>query len=511
LLVAAAALWQQGGAPCYAGPIALDGFAYYTRWLALALGALLVLLALRPVSGSGAHECVGLILVIAAGLMLVGVAGGLVLIVVGLELISIATFVVLWRGHRDRASQEATAKYIFPSVLASAMVLCGLSFLYGASGSIRWATMSDRLAELQGSSAGFASLAVVLVSAGLGFRIAVVPFHFYAPDVFQETTHANAALLSAVPKAAGLVVLARITMAVASHVGEHAWQIALVLAVLTMTLGNVMALWQDNLRRLLAYCSIAHGGYLLIGLAAVLAPGRATGEVGPVAALLFHLGVYGLAIIGAFAVLEGLGRRGAPVESVVELAGLARTHPMAAALISVFMFSLAGLPPLAGFWGKLVLLGSAPGIREVASGAEASGAEVWPWLLGLGALGVVNVVVAAAYHVRIVGVMYFRTPLGVPKAEGGRGTWLAATLCGVLTILIGLWPGPLLRESVAAGRDKSAIARSSGASAAGGESGRKCRHPSLPRGLAWRRTYLGCSLMLYRTGVTAWCHRETRL
>lgn len=198
----------------------------------------------------------------------------------------------------------------------------------------------------------------MLTLAGLCFKIAAVPFHFYAPDVYQGTAHPNAALLSVMPKAAGLVALVRILVIAMPHMEPHSWRVVLVISVLTMTLGNVMAFWQDDLRRLLAYSSIAHSGYMLIGLAVSLATGQVAGRWSGLAALWFYLATYAAATIGSFALLEHLGRADRRIDAVEELAGLGRTRPPAAAVLAVCMFSLAGIPPLAGFWGKLLVFGS---------------------------------------------------------------------------------------------------------------------------------------------------------
>jgi NADH-quinone oxidoreductase subunit N len=219
----------------------------------------------------------------------------------------------------------------------------------------------------------------------------------------------------------------------------------LVIAILTMTFGNVMALWQENVRRLLAYSSIAHAGYILIGVAVGLAPPAAQGKWDGLSALLFYLCVYAVATIGAFAALEYLGRRDRQIEAVEELAGLGRTRPLLAVAMAVFMFSLAGIPPLAGFWGKLYVFGSAVGV-DAGNLAEGS---LWPWFLALAVVGVLNAAVAAAYYLRVVGVMYFRPPLAALSPQGGVGVWLSLTACLVLTIALGLLPGPLFHQSAA--------------------------------------------------------------
>ena len=338
-----------------------------------------MLLASRPAGTPAAPEYVGLLLLTVAGMMLVAVANELVLVFVGLELVSIPTYILLYLGRNDVASQESATKYFFLSILASAILLYGFSFLYGTTGSTDLAAIRQRLASPAAASGGLlalAKVALVMIFAGLGFRITAVPFHFYAPDVYQGTTQANAGFLSVVPKIAGFMVLLRLVAVGMTGIGPYPWRIALVLAILTMTLGNFVALWQDNVRRLLAYSSIAQAGYMLIGLAACLAaPGNPDAANGA-AALLLYLLVYAVATLGAFAALdclsgkgdrhllceapEGPSRQKVPVpfsqrqiDGIDELAGLAWTtgwtRRFLAWALALFFFSLTGVPPLAGF------------------------------------------------------------------------------------------------------------------------------------------------------------------
>ena len=480
IIEAAVVLWLIGGGTATGGPLRMDPLAYYTRWMALGLGGLLVLLASRPLNTPGVPEYVGSLILTVAGLMLVCGARELVLLFVGLELISIPTYILLYLGRRTVASQESAAKYFFLSILASAMLLYGFSFLYGATGAIELSRIGDRLAVMPAGFDMLVKVALVLILAGLSFKIAAVPFHFYAPDVYQGTTHPGAALLSVIPKAAGLVVLVRIVaMTMSPETASYAWRITLVLSVLTMSVGNVLALWQNNLRRLLAYSSIAQAGYMLIGLTVALAPAGAPGKWDGTGALLFYLCVYAAATLGTFAALEYLGRGDRSIDAVDELAGLGRTRPLVAAALGLFMFSLAGIPPLAGFWGKLVLFGSALSVDPGAAGG------LRPWFVALAVIGVLNAAVAAAYYLRIVAVMYFRTPLAAPKAQGGAGVWAAVVACAVLVIAIGVYPRPLLNESNRAGgsvvveaEDSRQDNRRDVAAVLGAEKG---RHPSLPR------------------------------
>jgi NADH-quinone oxidoreductase subunit N len=415
-------------------PIIPDALATYGRWFALAAGAVMVLMAWRPLVYGGTSEYLGSLLLIIAGLMLVASAANLVLLFVGLELISIPTYILLSLGRRDSAGQEAAAKYFYLSIFSSGIFLYGLSFLYGTSGSMQIGGVLHQ--------PGFPLLgkvAVVLVIAGLCFRVTAVPFHFYAPDVFQGTIQANAALLSVLPKAAGLLALVRLIVTAAPGTDQFAWKIVLSISIVTMTLGNLLALWQDNVRRLFAYSSVANAGYMLIGLAVGLAPGAAGGVWGGIGGTLFYLCVYAAATLGTFAVFAYLGRERQQLETVDELAGLGRTHPVMAASLAICMFSLAGLPPAAGIWGKLLLFGSALNVQSV------EGVALRPWFIALAVIGVLNAAVAAYYYLRLISLMYFRESLAAPRAEGGGGAYVAALACSLAVLVLGVYPGPLIK------------------------------------------------------------------
>lgn len=422
------------------GPVVCDGLSLFMRGLALATGMLLLLANSSPQAESDRSEYVGSLLLAVAGVMLASSANELVLVFLGLELVSIPTYILLYLARRDAASHEATAKYFFLSILASALLLYGFSFLYGLAGSMELPVIAHRLAALPADgTARLARLALVFVFAGLGFKLTAVPFHFYAPDVYQGTSNANAALLSVLPKAAGLAVLVRIVAMSMPGVGPYDWRLVAAVAVLSMTLGNILALWQDNLRRLMAYSSIAQTGYLLVGLAAGLA-GHAPAGWNGTGAAIFYLAVYVPATVGTFTALVYLGRQQRQIDSVDQLAGLGRTHPWAAAAIAVCMFSLAGIPPLAGFWGKLTVFGAA-----LAVPGQSAGASPQPWLVALAIVGVLNSVVAAAYYLRVVAVMYFRAPLATLRTEGGWGPLVATILCVAAVLLIGFYSSPLLQ------------------------------------------------------------------
>ena len=462
---AACVLWGSDPAEVTGAVILNDGLTLYVRWLALAAGALFVLLAWRPSNAGGTPEYLGSLLLTISGAMLVAGANDLVLLFLGLELVSIPTYVLLYLGRDDSEGQEATVKYFYLSILASAMLLYGFSFLYGAAGSTDLEIIHQKLAagaEGWGALLITGRIALVMIFAGLGFKIAAVPFHFYAPDVYQGTTHANAGLLSIVPKIAGLIALVRVVAVSMDGLEQYSWQIAMAMSVLTMTLGNVMALWQQNIRRMLAYSSIAHAGYMLIGLSAYMAtdPEVAVRFDGA-GALLLYLALYAAATIGTFAALSCLGRGQKQIDGVDELAGLGWTggpvRPVLAWAIAVFMFSLAGIPPLAGFWGKLSLFAAALSVEARPVEEFARDWSVGAWFVGLAVVGALNAAIAAAYYLRVVGVMFFRLPLGTPQTrEQSAGPFLATVLCLILVIVIGFSPGALINSATDASPSRTA-------------------------------------------------------
>ncbi len=456
------------------GPVVADLFGHTARWGILIAGALLVLLSDPPREERQAAEYIGSVLLIVAGLMLAAVANDLVLLFMGLELVSIPTYVVLYLGKRGPQAQEATTKYFFLSIVSSAVLLYGFSFLYGVGGSTRLDTIAAALREqyaAAGSLGPFASVALVLIFAALAFRLAAVPFHFYAPDVFQGTSNANAGLMSTLPKVAGLLVLIRLLVGAMPGIEPLAWKIALVISVLTMTLGNVVALWQSNIRRLLAYSSIAHAGYILIGLSVGLAqvaispvgePREAAGVNG-LGTALFYLAVYVAATLGTFAALAYLSTERTSVDELDELAGLGQTHPFIAGAVAVFMFSLAGIPPLAGFWGKFALFSGTIDLGAPVSGEQT---ELQQWFLALAIIGVANAAIAAAYYLRVVATMYFRSPESAAapvtadrsSARREPEPALATAIALVLVVALGIFPGRLIDVSDAAGAAVSTAA-----------------------------------------------------
>ncbi len=408
------------------------------RGLALLLGALFAVFSTQSRQQRLYPELLGLIVLMLVGLMLVCSAGDLVLLFLGLELISIPTYALLFIGRDSRQSDEATAKYFFLSILSSAMMLYGFATLYGLAGDTRLDAIQAVLRGPDGSLfPAMYPLAVGLILVGFCFKIAAVPFHFYAPDVYQSSTNLNAAILAVVPKIAGVVGMVRILVVALPHDSAFAWKLVLVLSVLSMTLGNVAALWQENMRRLMAYSSIAHAGYLMLGLAAALGatPGIDFGR-DAVAAMLFYVSVYAVASVGVFAAVAYLGDDETSFSTLTQLSGVGRKYPVIGAVIAIAMFSLAGIPPLAGFWGKFSLFRTA-----VEAGIAPDGTLNY-WFLGLCAAGGLNAAIAAGYYLRVVGALYFRAPEQEPTTlpvVGNAGAGLAALVCALVLVGVGLF------------------------------------------------------------------------
>jgi NADH-quinone oxidoreductase subunit N len=468
-------------ATVFASPVQHTNLALLFKVIALAGGAVLLLFSWDEVPADHTAEYHGCLLLIVAGMCLTGTANDLITLFLALELVSIPTYVMLYLPRADGPAQEAAMKYFLLSIFSSGLLLFGFSYLYGVCGTTNLPALAEALVKGRGDLAeaargpapwqGLAVVALVMVVAGLGFRITAVPFHFYAPDVYQGTTTGMAALLAFAPKVAGFAALLRVLGFVAAPagmseavlrtapgliLGEQVPVLLWIMAAVTMSLGNILALLQDNVRRLLAYSSVAHAGYMLIGLTVAPRVLGAPGEaVGGVEALLFYLVAYGAMTVGAFAVLHYVSTPGRRVETVDDLAGLGRSHPGVALVMALFLFSLIGIPLTAGFVGKFLLFFEALGVsRADLAGAsdearnQAAGlARLYVWLA---VIGVLNAAVGAWYYLRIAAVMYLREPLQPLRATRAWSARAAIGACAVLTLALGVYPGALLKAVQAA-------------------------------------------------------------
>jgi NADH-quinone oxidoreductase subunit N len=482
LAAAAVALWltprpgfdtaDAANATLYASPLLFDQFAQLIRWLSVLGGAVLVLLSWDEVPDSEAADYHGCVLVIVAGMCLTGSANELVTLFLALELTSIPTYVLLYLPRVDAPAQEAAMKYFLLSVVSSGLLLFGFSYLYGLGGTTNLPALAEALrTDRQGLPLpSVAVVALVMVVAGLGFRMTAVPFHFYAPDVYQGTTTAAAGLLSFVPKVVGFTALFRVlgllyhapaapgaTNVLLEASASQPWRILSsqapvllwIMAAVTMSLGNVLALLQDNLKRILAYSSVAHAGYMLVGVAVALAPRLGAGgtvPVGGVESVLFYLIGYGAMTVGAFAVLSYLSTRDRPVETVEDVAGLAQTHPGTALLLALFLFSLIGMPLTVGFAGKFLIFFGAMDLPSAPDNAAALEQAKLFRILAL--IGMLNAAVGAWYYLRIAAVMYLRpAPVQPLEKARPRPVLLAVWACALFTLAAGIYPWPLLDVS----------------------------------------------------------------
>jgi NADH-quinone oxidoreductase subunit N len=417
-LLVALTRWGTGGRG-FRDMIVLDNYALFFHVVICYAAALIVLLSVDYLRRSGVEtgEYYALVLFSTSGMLLLASAGDLIVVFLAIELMSLSLYVLAGLFKRRREAGEASMKYFLLGVFASAFLLYGIALLYGATGT----TNFDRLAAAVSADPRDP---LVLIGAGLllvgfGFKISSVPFHMWAPDVYEGAPTSVTALIATGSKAAVFGALIRL-LAAGLRAAQPEWTVLLwVLAALTMTVGNVVAIAQSNLKRLLAYSSIAHVGYMLVGLVA----GGATGA----GAILFYLLAYTFTTAGTFGVITLCERAGEEAVEVRDYAGLGRRHPLLALALSLFLLSLVGIPPLAGFVGKFYLFGSA--IRA--------------GFVVLAVIAVLNSAVAAYYYLRVIVYMYMRDADGsaaalAPSFAGGLA--LAIALIGI--VVLGLRPAP---------------------------------------------------------------------
>jgi proton-translocating NADH-quinone oxidoreductase chain N len=415
--------------------LALDPFALFFKALAIIGVAVVILTAIPYLPGRTPYrgEFYALLLTVALAICLAASAANLIMLYLAMEFLSITSYVLAGFLRQDRKSGEAALKYFLYGATASAVMLYGMSLLYGAAGTT----------DLNGIAAAFAgparaqlgllgAPAIVLLMAGFGFKASLVPFHQWAPDTYEGAPTPITAFLSTASKATGFAVLIRVFLSALPAL-QSQWSALLVaVAMVTMTVGNLTALRQTNIKRLLAYSSIAQAGYILIGAAAVAGTGLAALGTAPIFnginGVLIYLFAYLFTNVGAFAVVTAIETAIGQTE-LREYAGLVRRSPWLAGLLLIFLLSLAGIPPTGGFVGKFFVFGAA--VQW----------QMW----GLLAVAAVNTVVAAFYYLNVVRYMFF-TP-----AEGGAAAFTVAwplrgalLVTAVLTLLLGLAPAPLI-------------------------------------------------------------------
>jgi len=402
------------------GMLAADGVALFGSMILIGSAALAILLAYEYLSARGIHrpEFYPLLLFATAGMVLLTSANDLLMVFLAIEILSLALYVLTALARRDDKSQEAALKYFLLGAFASAFLLYGIALAYGATATTNIARISEVIAS---SPPRLAFLAFAMIAAGLGFKIAAVPFHMWTPDVYQGAPTPVTAFMAAGTKTAAFVALLRVFLVGFGSL-EWDWQPLLwVVAVASMSLGAVVAIVQSDVKRMLAYSSIAHAGYLLVGVIASSRDGTTS--------VLYYMAVYAIATMGAFGLVLATAAGGKERLDIASWQGIGRRSPAFAGAMTLFLLSLAGIPPTAGFMGKFFVFRAAIDSGEVA----------------LVVAGLVTSVVAAFFYLRLVVMMWMQDPpAGDQGVAPSRVLIAGIALIAAATIALGVWPQELL-------------------------------------------------------------------
>jgi NADH-quinone oxidoreductase subunit N len=427
LLVVAALVWwlPEGTLVAFNGSFVVDGFARFMKILALigSAGAILISLDYMAREKQARFEYAVMILFSSLGMMLLVSAADLIALYLGLELMSLSLYVLAAFNRDSVRSTEAGLKYFVLGALSSGMLLYGCSLIYGFTGTVTF----TGIAQAAGQGGIGLVFGLVFLFVGLCFKVSAVPFHMWTPDVYEGAPTPITAFFAASPKVAAIAVFVRVAIIAFPGIATQWQQILVFVSLASMLLGSFAAIGQRNIKRLMAYSSIGHMGFALIGLAA----GTAEGVQG----VLVYMGIYVAMTLGTFACILSMRRPGGAVEQISDLSGLARTKPAMAFFMAMLLFSLAGIPPLAGFAAKLYVF-----LAAIKAG-----------LYMLAIIGVLASVVGAYYYLLIIKIMYFDEPAEKFMPMPGE---LKAVLgvTGLLNILFFVYPAPLVAAATAAAK-----------------------------------------------------------
>ncbi len=410
----------------YGGLFVADAFSRFTQVIILAGAALAIILSLdfnRQEEGLARFEFPVLILFATIGMMIMVAATNLMTLYLGLELQSLSVYVIAAFARDSLRSSEAGLKYFVLGSLASGLLLYGISLTYGFSGSMDFGHIMQAL--LSGKHSVGLIIGMVFVLSGLVFKASAVPFHMWAPDVYEGAPTSVTALLGSAPKVAAVALLLRVMVGPFGHLLPQ-WQLLIeIISIASLVVGALAPLVQTSIKRLMAYSSIGHVGYALMGVAA----GTASGTSGT----LIYLATYLFMTLGAFGVIIGMRRQGRSVEKITDLAGLGRNDGGLALAMTIFMLSMAGVPPLSGFFGKLYVF-----LAAIQSGL---------WTLAV--IGVITSVIGAYYYLRIIKIMYFDAPVSVFDRRTPSLSFVVAA-SGIATLFFILVAGPVTAAAQAA-------------------------------------------------------------
>jgi NADH-quinone oxidoreductase subunit N len=423
-------------ATAFGGAYRVDALTTFLDLLFIAITAFTIVFAPDYLEARGLPlaEFTVVLLFAMTGAMLISASADLLVLFIGLELMVLPGYLLVGYHKSDGYSTEGAIKYFLLGSFSSAIFLFGLAFVWGLTGTTRIDEVRDVLAAIVNGSTALSpalALGLAFMTTGVAFKIAAVPFHYWTPDAYQGSPTPVTGYLSVGPKVGAFALILRLFVEALGPLKADWLQVVIVLAVLTMTLGNLVALTQTNVKRMLAYSSIAHTGYMLVGLAA-FAAGRIEGLEG----LLYYGAAYSFMNLGAFAVIAALQKRAGVTSNLETFAGLGRREPWLAILMTLFLLSLTGIPPTAGFFAKAyVILAAVQAFQASGSGA-----------LGfLAVLAVLNAAAAAFYYLRVVVYMFMRdSKTEQPALSHGRLLWGGLVAATILTIFLGLIPGPLL-------------------------------------------------------------------
>jgi NADH-quinone oxidoreductase subunit N len=432
----------QTRATAFGGSYAVDPLTTFLDLLFVAIVALTILFGpdyLEP-RGLPIPEFAAVLVFAMTGAMLISAATDLLVLFLGLELMVLPGYLLAGFAKRDALSTEGAIKYFLLGSFSSAIFLFGLAYVWGLTGTTHVTGPDGVAAKLEAMVTGGApfsaglAMGLAFMTTGVAFKIAAVPFHYWTPDAYQGSPTPVTGYLSVGPKVGAFALILRLFVGGLDPLKADWFVVVLVLAALTMTLGNLVALTQNNVKRMLAYSSIAHTGYMLVGLAAY-AGGRVEGLQG----LLYYGAAYTFMNLGAFAVVAAVQRRPGVTSQLDTFAGLIRREPPLAWLMTLFMLSLTGIPPLAGFWAKVFVI-----LPAVQAGGS---------LTVLAVIAMLNAAVAAFYYLRVVVYMFMREPTTEEEPRRhGQLVWTGLLATTILTIVLGLVPGPLLSAASDAAR-----------------------------------------------------------
>lgn len=418
-----------GTSLAFNGQFIVDDFAVFAKILMIVGAALALILAVPFNMREGINQFEFPILIVLAvlGMMMMVSANDLISLYIGIELQSLALYVVAAIRRDTLRSSEAGLKYFVLGALSSGILLYGMSLVYGFAGTTNFTALAGQFAGHEGASIG-AVIGIVFVTAGLAFKVSAVPFHMWTPDVYEGAPTPVTGFFAIAPKIAAMVLFARVLLEPFGPLVAEWQQVIWFISVASMVLGSFAAIVQTNIKRLMAYSSIGHMGFILVGLAA----GNPQGATG----MLVYLTIYLFMNVGTFGCILAMRRQGQMVEDIGSLAGLSKTNPMMAAALAIFMFSMAGIPPLGGFFAKFFVF-------RAAIDAE---------LYVLAVVGLLASVVGAFYYLRIIKIMYFDEPAEAFDSRPGReiSTIVAVTALVTVFFFIGLAPVLTGAEAAAA-------------------------------------------------------------